>query len=693
MAEKPPFCPGTLICLLCQSQVRFCLVQSPPLRNNRRRQGKWYAICSYIPAQRHYYPDIFSMIIEDAITFLKNVPPFQFLDETVLAEVAKNLSLDFYPKDMVILEQDGPPSDSLRIIKKGGVKISMVSEDGGEVVIDYRGEGDTFGFLSLVGEDRVRSNVTAVDDTICYLLGKDMVMKLLDSHLVFTEYFLKSHITKYIDRTYQEMQNKSIFTGGSDRLLFTTRVGDIGAKEVVSAPEDTPIQEAAQIMSRHKISSLVIMNRDGLPAGMITDRDLREKVVARGRDVNGPVQDIMTMPLIRVDARDYCFEAVLKMLRYNIHHVLVIKEGNLAGVITNHDLMMLQGTSPLSLTKDIESQQSVDGLVPVSRKINGIVGLLLKEGAKAGNITKIITEINDRLVRKVVELTEKKLGRPPVPYCWIVFGSEGRKEQTFKTDQDNALIYADPATEADAEAAKRYFSEFSSQVRDALIKCGFPLCPADFMASNPKWRQPLKVWKKYFTDWVSTPNPEAVLNSVTFFDFRSMCGQDGLADALREHLNGLLRDEKVFLGYLANMAIKNVPPIGFLKSFVVEKGGEHKDELNLKVKGVALIVDIIRLFALEKGLKETSTLERIEALRDKHTIVGEYADDFEHALEFLMLLRIHHQYEQLRSGKAPDNFINPNTLSNLEKRSLKETFNLISKVQNMIIERYKSFIW
>lgn len=633
------------------------------------------------------------MVFEDVVTFLKNVPPFQFLDEAVLREVAKNLSMEFYPKDMVILKQDGPPSESLRIIKKGGVKVSMISEDGSEVVIDYRGEGDTFGFLSLVGKDRVRSNITAADDTICYLLGKEMVLKLLDSHRTITEYFLKSHITKYIDRTYQEMQNKSIFTGGSDRLLFTTRVGDLGAKEVVSAHEDTPIQEAAQIMSGHRISSLIILNSDNLPVGIVTDRDLREKVVAKGRDAQEPVRHIMTMPLVRVDAKDYCFEAVLKMLRYNIHHILVVKDGDLTGVITNHDLMMLQGTSPLSLTKDIESQQSVEGLVPVSRKINGIVGLLLKEGAKASNITKIITEINDRLVRTVIDLTEKKLGRPPVSYCWIVFGSEGRKEQTFKTDQDNALIYADPATGADAEAAKRYFAEFAAQVRDSLIQCGFPLCPAEYMASNPKWCQPIKVWKKYFTDWISTPTPDAVLNSVTFFDFRSMCGENGLADALRDHLIDHLRDEKVFLGYLANMAIKNSPPVGFLKSFVVEKGGQHKDELNLKVKGIALLVDIIRLFALEKGVRETSTLERIEALRNKHTIVGEYADDFEQAFEFIMLLRIHHQYEQIRTGKAPDNFVNPNNLSHLERRSIKDAFSLVSKVQDLIIERYKSFIW
>jgi CBS domain-containing protein len=213
------------------------------------------------------------------------------------------------------------------------------------------------------------------------------------------------------------------------------------------------------------------------------------------------------------------------------------------------------------------------------------------------------------------------------------------------------------------------------------------------MASNPQWCQPLKVWKKNFTSWIATPTADAVLNSVAFFDFRPMYGEFSLAEALRDDLNSLLVDQKVFLGYLANMAIKNTPPIGFFKSFVVEKGGEHKDELNLKIKGLAPLVDIIRLFALEKGIRETSTLERIETLRNKHTIAEEYADDFEHAFEFLMLLRIHHQYRQMSSGQEPDNFINPNRLSNLEKRSIKEAFQLISKVQDMIIERYKSLIW
>jgi CBS domain-containing protein len=213
------------------------------------------------------------------------------------------------------------------------------------------------------------------------------------------------------------------------------------------------------------------------------------------------------------------------------------------------------------------------------------------------------------------------------------------------------------------------------------------------MATNPMWRQPLHVWRKYFTSWISTPTSEAVLNSVTFFDFRAVYGEAKLLDWLKDFTLSMAKDNKIFLGYLANMAIKNTPPIGFLKTFVVEKSGEHKDQLNLKIKGLAPLIDIVRLFALEKGLKETSTIERIQSLRDKHTIIKEYADELLHAFEFILLLRIQNQFELMKEGQDINNFINPNNLSNLEKRIAKETFQLISKIQDLIIERYKAMIW
>ncbi|MCE5312710.1 MAG: DUF294 nucleotidyltransferase-like domain-containing protein [Nitrospiraceae bacterium] len=631
------------------------------------------------------------MIIDEIVIFLQQTPPFQFLQEQEQRSIAANLSLEFYPKDTVILRQGGSSSDSLRIIKKGGVKISISSESGEDVAIDYRGEGETFGMVSLMG-DKQKTTITAIEDTICYLMGKQEFMRLVDTSPVFIEYFLQSHFTKYINKTYTEMRNKSLFYGSSDHILFTTQVGEIAEKDVVTVLEDATIQEAARLMSTRRISSVVVIQDDGVPVGILTDRDLRDKVVSIGRNLKEPVRDIMSPPLIRVDARDYCFEAVLKMLKYNIHHVLVIRDGRLSGVITNHDLMLLQGKSPLSFAKDIENQHTVEGLIPVSRKINNIIGFLLKEGAKASNITKIITELNDRLVRKIIEIGEKQFGQSPLSYCWISFGSEGRKEKTFRTDQDNAIIYANPQTEQQAAAAAQYFEKLTGFVIDSLIKCGFPPCPAGYMASNPEWTQPLNTWKKYFSDWVAAPTAEAVLKSLIFFDFRPIYGDFGLADELKDALRMQLSRQKLLLGHLANMIVKNTSPVGFLKSFVVEKSGEHKNQLNLKIKGVTLIVDIVRLFALERGIKETSTLERIEALRDKHTIMKEYADELEHAFEFIMLLRMHNQLAQLESGEEINNFMNPNRLSNLEKKTMKDAFHLISKIQDLIIQRYKPFI-
>ncbi len=291
-------------------------------------------------------------------------------------------------------------------------------------------------------------------------------------------------------------------------------------------------------------------------------------------------------------------------------------------------------------------------------------------------------------MNKVLEIAERRFGRPPVPYCWLSFGSEGRKEQTFKTDQDNAIVYADPRNAEEVEQAKRYFERFSLFVRDGLVKCGFPPCEADYMASNPRWRQPLGAWKRQFTRWIESPTPEAVLRSLIFFDFRPMNPDCGLAEELRRHLGTALKGQNLFLARMASAILKNRPPLGFFKTFIVEKDGLHKDEMDLKLRGIGLLVDVVRLLALEAGVTETSTLERIEAMKGRHATVDEVGDELAQAFEFITLLRIHHQVERIETGKGPDNFINPSALSNLEKRTLRESFRVIAKVQDSIADLY-----
>lgn len=628
------------------------------------------------------------MIIEEVLEFLRKIPPFQFFDEASLKNIASGIYMEFYPKGTTIQYQGGPASEYLHIIKKGEVKVIIKSETD-EVFVDYRGEGDLIGYLLIFGGDRARATVTAVDDTICYLIKRETIKNIMNSNPSVREFFHKSFLTKYLDKTFKEIQNRNLAYGGGDKILFTMRVGEVGSKDVIKASENITIQEAAEIMSNYGISSLILVDSYDMPTGIITDRDLRDKVVSKGRDCQGPVKEIMSVPHIRADVKEYCFEALLKMVKHNVHHLLIMKDEKLRGILTNHDLMMIQGTSPLSIVRNIEGQNVIATLVPISKSINDMVGLLLSQGAKASNIAHIISEINDRLKRKILLIAEERFGEPPVPYCWIVFGSEGRKEQTFKTDQDNALIYHDPTDSAMEEAAKEYFRDFTQFVGDALLKCGFPSCPRDFMATNPIWRQPLHIWRKYFTDWISAPSSEARMNSATFFDCRAIHGETRLLDWLKDHAFSLLKDNKVFLGHVANMAVQNVTPVGFLKTFVVEKSGEHRDTLDLKLKGLAPLIDSIRLFALEKGVWETPTVERISVLKHDHPIVKEYADELLHSFEFLMSLTIHNQFEQLKKGQDVNNFIHSNQLSNLEKRIAKETFQLISNIQAIIIEQYK----
>jgi CBS domain-containing protein len=629
--------------------------------------------------------------LEEALSFLRKVPPFQFLDEHLLRKVAGCLSLTVYPKDTVVLKQHGPPSDCVRIIRRGAVRVMMESpESGEEVILDYKGEGDNFGFLSLIGGDRQRTTCIADDDTTCYVLSKECVYDLLEASPAFSEYYM-AYLSRYVDRTYQEMRQRSLSYAGGDQHLFVTPIGDIAVKPITIGEEAT-IQEAARIMAEHKISSVIVVDPGGAALGILTDRDFREKVVAQGRPVTDPVRHIAQRSLIQVDASESCFETLIKMVQHNIHHMPVVKDGTLCGVVTNHDLLLLQGTSPLSLVHDILNQTTVAGLAPLAQKTNNVVGLLIKADAKAGQITRVITEINDRMIARVLEIAEERFGPPPLPYCWVLFGSEGRKEQTFKTDQDNALIYTDPLTPALAAEAQTYFKRFTEFLAESLMALGFPRCPAGYMAVTPDWCQPLKVWKGYFSRWVNEPVPENLLRFLVFYDLRSIYGKGSLAQDLREFVVKALAGKKLFLGYMANKVLEFTPPIGFFKTFVVEKSGEHKDKFDLKVKGITPLLNAVRLFAMEKGLKETGTLERLEALRKSHSIVRDHFEEIDHAFEFVMMLRIHHQFEQIQQGLPPDNFINPNDLSNLERKMLKESFNLMSRIQGLIVEQWKTFI-
>lgn len=630
-------------------------------------------------------------MINEAMAFLKEVPPFSSLDGEALGALSEGVAMEYYPKGDVIVRQDGPAPGYLGIIRSGSVRVFVKTAEGEEVVLESRGKGDFFGFLSLICGDMARNTIVAAEDTTCFLLPKDGVAYLLKNRPGFADFFLRSFLKNLVELTYRQIHDRTLLYGGGDKLLFTGTVGDLAGKRVITASQDVSVQEAARIMSEHSVSSLVLLDEDGLPAGIVTDRDLRSRVVARGRALSDSVRQIMSMTLIKAERREYCYEALLKMIRYNIHHLLVLTKGELSGMITNHDLMMLQGNAPLSVAREIEGQRSIDGLVPVAKKVNRVVSVLVQEGSRASTIARIITEVNDRLLRKVLELVERKMGTPPVGFCWIVFGSEGRKEQTFRTDQDNAIIYEDPPHDAASDAAA-YFSSFALQMQEALSKCGFPPCSAGYMASNPAWCQPMKVWKQYFAEWIDRPTPEAVLRSLIFFDFRPVYGNTLLAESLRSYLGQRLKKQTIFFSNMAEVILLNRPPLDILGRFKLDKKGEHKGTFSIKFNALCPIVDTARLAALEHGVYATSTAERLRELGERRSSLGSLSADLEQAFEFLMSLRLTHQFGQLNEGVQPDNFINPQHLGMMDRRTIRESFRIISLAQESIRSRHHALL-
>jgi CBS domain-containing protein len=630
------------------------------------------------------------MMIDDTLMFLKQTPPFSFVDDMALANIIKDMSVAFHPRGQVILRQNGPAAEHLAIIRRGAAKVFVKTKEGEEVLVDSRTAGDFFGMRSFLFGEISLDTIVASEDTSVYLVPKETVLGLLKTNAEFSAFCLKSLLKRLMQMAYKEMNDRTLLYGGGDKLLFTNLLGDLSTRKVVTASEDVSIRQAAEIMSNHGVSSLVLLDDRGLPSGVITDKDLRNKVVSRDRDVAGRVGDIMSVTLIKAEERDYCYEALLKMMRYNIHHLLVVGNGELRGILTSHDLMMLQGMSPLSLAREIEHQDTIDGLVFAASKINRIITLLINEGAKASTIARIITEINDRLLKKVLGITETRMGTPPVSYCWIIFGSEGRKEQTFKTDQDNAIIYDDQG--AGAVNAAEYFPEFALQMQQALARCGFPPCSAGYMASNPMWCQPLGVWKKYFSNWIHVPTAEAILRSLIFFDFRPVHGNTLLAEQLRAFLGHEVKDEIPFFAHLANALVSKRPPLDFFGKFECEKKGAHKGTFNIKTTGLSPIIDAARFSALELQTFQTSTVERLAEMKDRSCMAAKFSVDLEQAFEFLMSLRLKHQYEQIKEGSQPDNFINPQCLSMMERSMLKDSFKLIVTVQETVRRKYGSLL-
>jgi CBS domain-containing protein len=613
--------------------------------------------------------------------FLSRLVPFSFLSEENIDKISKEISIVKYPRDTVLFVQGQSKVEHLYIIQKGAAE-RYFEENDQKTLRGLLGEGDMYGGISILLNNGIAIRTLRVtEDSWWYILPKETFLNICNQHEAYSEFFTDTFGKRMLDRSYAEIISNKLKSPEDTGPFFNMSVDTIYNKELVFCDQDLPIRAAAAVMSEHNSSSIFIREPDADFVGVVTDNDLRKKVTATGLDILKPVSEIMSSPLCTISSNALVFEALMEMMKKNIKHLAVRDTNNeVIGVITNRDLLIAQGQSPFFIVREISRAQFINQIVQIRQQIPMLIQTLINTGAKAKNITRFLTTVSDAILQKIIGFALEEMGPAPAKFVFMVLGSEGRKEQTLKTDQDNAILFEDVNTKSQKEVMK-YFLKFGEKVCNWLDQAGYALCKGDVMAKNPRWCQPLGSWKKYFSQWIHKAEPEALLQASIFFDFRGAYGDTVLIDELRRHLFGSLAGWPGFFRHLTENALYFTPPIGFFRNFLVESKGQHRDTFNIKA-AMQPVVDYARIYALRHRIEETNTFERLNQLLAQKKISTEEHTELDTAYSYLMQQRFVTQVKTaIAENSEPDNYVNPKQLSRIEQTMLKEIFKRIEKFQ------------
>ncbi|BBA70883.1 putative nucleotidyltransferase substrate binding domain-containing protein [Geobacter sulfurreducens] len=464
-------------------------------------------------------------------------------------------------------------------------------------------------------------------------------------------------------------------------------VGTFCQRQVVTCAPGDRLVDVAATMSERNISSVVVCKGD-TPAGIVTDRDLRNKVVARGADCHAMTAGmIMNAPLITVGEDDSIFEALHRMSRRGIHRVCVVDgAGRLTGIITDSDILRLQSRSPQQMVREIEEACSVADLGKLHVRVQNLVVHLAGTGVPTRDLVRMIAHLNDQiLVRLITLLRRERYPDLTDRFAFIVLGSEGRQEQTLTTDQDNAIVYADDLSETDV----RRLEAFSIDLIDNLVAIGVPPCPGGIMARNEAWRRSLSQWRAVLDQWLSAPTPENILNSSMFMDMRLIDGDHSLEQALKPHIAGRLAGDTAYLAHMGANVVRFTPPLGMFGRIKVERSGDHRGLVDLKKAGIFAITEGVKILALEAGLPRGGTWERLQSLVTAGTFTAKEAEDLEESFNFLVLLRLRGQVEAIRQGLTPTNHIPLDHLNRMEQGRLRLAFEEVRTLQAFMARRFR----
>ncbi|WFM70527.1 DUF294 nucleotidyltransferase-like domain-containing protein [Halomonas sp. CKK8] len=612
-------------------------------------------------------------------------PPFDGLSDELLDEVAGSVEVAYFKagSDILVLDQE---VHELCYIRSGAVE---VYRRGGELY-NRLGEGDIFGHFSLLRNHRARFPARAMEDSLIYFIPEPAFQRLCEADDNFAD-FVELERPR-LESTVKEQKKNS------DMMI--TRVRKLLTRYPVMVEASTTVQEAARQITEFGASAVLVLDAPGdtprytfrdsqdrhwQVQGILTDSDFRKHVVAEGRSPETPVGEVIGPRLIAIQSDESVHEAMLCMLRNNIHHLPVMHRRHPVGIVHLSDIIRYETGSSLYLVSNIFHQSSVEGLARLAPDVRDAFVRMVEEGADSRMVGSALSTIGRSFTRRLLELAEEELGPPPVGYCFMALGSMARNEQSIVTDQDNALVLAD---DFDPERHDTYFLALAQRVSDGLDACGYPYCKGDIMATNARWRQPLSVWKQYFREWIDQPSPERLLHSSIFFDLDAVYGENPFVEQLQDLVATRAPKSPLFLAAMARNALNRTPPLGFFRTFVMEKDGKHNNSINLKRRGTAPLTDLVRVHALACGSRAQNSFARLDDIDRTQLLAPGVSQKLRYALEFLSMSRIRHHVIDIEHERSPDNNIEPENVSDTERHNLKDAFQVLSNAQKFLKFRY-----
>lgn len=471
----------------------------------------------------------------------------------------------------------------------------------------------------------------------------------------------------------------------NDTSLFFVKVKELSKKDVYICSPSASLDEVANYMKEKKVSGIVVCE-DRIPVGVVTDRDFRNKVIAERRSPNIKISEIMSFPVITIREEDYIFEAIYKMTKQNIHRLVVVNEmGQLSGIITDTDIIKFQTNTPLYFIRELEYANNLDDLKEINKKTTNLLQYMLKSGIRTYDIIRFISHINDSLILQTIAITIKDNYLDlPDNFAFLVLGSEGRMEQTLKTDQDNAIVYDNTLGERDIKVIE----SFSQKIIDSLIYIGIPECPGGIMAKNSVWRKSLSEWKATLSNWIKLPEPENTLSYSMFSDLRTIYGNTFLEKLLKQTVLNLVNENKLFLAHMAKNVLRFPPPITFFGNIKVEKTGNYKGRFDVKKAGIFPITEGVKVLALDAGIIDGGTKAKINKLMDLRILPDEELLEIDTSFNFFLHIRLKSQLMDIANGKEPSNYISPDDLNHIEIERLKIGLKKVKTLQNILKERY-----